>query len=87
MALGIHGHFDVFPTTIEADKDTELQKHVQKYMKEMLGVTKRFLLKHRKELDALAEALYEEEDFTGEEAVRIIQNATQADTASGARIN
>lgn len=56
-----------------------IEKRMERLFQKLYGLTRRLLIKHRSELDAIAEALYVKGDISGAEIQEIIESARRRD--------
>lgn len=76
MIAGLIAHLEFGSLQTKMDVfETVKPKEMDKYMKQNMETTRDFLKEHRKELDALTDALLEKSELEGDEAVAIIEDA------------
>lgn len=78
--LAVHGYFGWFPMNIDPQTGRvqysgEQQEELNKFLEDCVKKTKRLLEQNRAALDALTAVLLEKEDISGEEAVRVMEEA------------
>lgn len=80
QALDVHGYFGRYPVrtptmsaTGQVDLNLGKDEHLQEYWAKMMDVTKKVLEDNKEALEALAKELYDKENITGADAIRLLK--------------